>query len=227
MTKVKALSLLERLARLDSAALSDALDRQGLSGVVEGVKPLTTEKTISGRVTTVKLARIADLPADKPKRHLASSAIEAGDRDTIIVIENLTGENTACWGGTLSLAAVLRGIGGVVVEGFVRDLDEARGLDFAVYGRGSTPRASRGRIGEMGWNEPIMLGNVRIEAHDYILADQTGVAIIPVAHIEATLAIAEEIVAREALMAASLRAGHEVSVVMEASYESLLENNPR
>jgi 4-hydroxy-4-methyl-2-oxoglutarate aldolase len=72
-----------------------------------------------------------------------------------------------------------------------------------------------------------MLGNVRIEAHDYILADQTGVAIIPVAHIEATLAIAEEIVAREALMAASLRAGHEVSVVMEASYESLLENNPR
>jgi 4-hydroxy-4-methyl-2-oxoglutarate aldolase len=224
MDKPPSASILERLARLDSAALSDALDRQGIAGTVDGLIPMTFPQPISGRASTVKLAPLADMPGHQPKRHLASAAIEAADQDTIIIIENRTGERTACWGGTLSLAASLRGVRGVIVDGLARDIEEAKDLGFSVYARGSTPKASRGVIGEISWNERILLGTIPVHPGDYIVADTSGIVVIPYAEILKTLEIAEEIVAREALLAKRLRDGHKVSDVMGASYESLLKD---
>ena len=47
--------LLMRLARLDACALSDALDKLGLTGAVTGIQRLTTARRISGRVHTVRM----------------------------------------------------------------------------------------------------------------------------------------------------------------------------
>ena len=48
--------LIARLGRLDSCAVSDALDKLGLKGTVTGIHRLSTDRRISGRIVTVKLA---------------------------------------------------------------------------------------------------------------------------------------------------------------------------
>jgi regulator of RNase E activity RraA len=45
----------DRLKRLDTPAVSDALDRLEISGRVTHLRQLTTEQRIAGRVLTVKL----------------------------------------------------------------------------------------------------------------------------------------------------------------------------
>src|SRR5690242_18252568 len=134
---------LDRLACLDSCAVSDALDKLGLPGEVTGLQQLSAQRRIAGRVLTVKLDRAE---GRSNTRHLCTAAIEAAAPGDIIVIEQRTGLDAACWGGNLTIGAQMRGVAGVIVEGPARDIDDSRRLDFAVYARSATARTARGRI---------------------------------------------------------------------------------
>ena len=153
-----------RLGRLDACAVSDALDKLQLAGVVTGIQRLTTDRRISGRVVTVKLEKDDGRPA--ASRHLGTTAIEAAQAGDVIVLEQRTGIDAACWGGNLSLAAQLRGVAGVVIDGPARDADEARDYDFPVFARSATSRTARGRIVETGTNVPIIVGDVQVSPGD-------------------------------------------------------------
>ena len=83
---------------------------------------LSTSRRIVGRVLTVRLAAAGHAAS----RHLCSGAIEAGGAGPVIAVEHKSREDCAGWGGILSLAAKLRGIEGVIVEGACRDIDESR-----------------------------------------------------------------------------------------------------
>jgi regulator of RNase E activity RraA len=112
------------------------------------------------------------------------------------------------------------------LDGAARDLVEAEGLGFPVYARGAVQRAARGRVREIGWNVPVTVAGVGVEPGDLIIADTDGIDVIAKSHVEAVVAAAEAIVAREALMAEALRAGRPVSDVMGADYEALLRLRP-
>src|SRR5712691_12190347 len=103
----------ERLLRMDSCAVSDALDKLGLPGSVTGIPRVSTERRIAGRVLTVKLDRAE---GRQSTRHLCTAAIEAASADDIIVCEQRTGLDAACWGGNLTIGAKMRGVAGVIVE---------------------------------------------------------------------------------------------------------------
>ena len=66
------------------------------------------------------------------------------------------------------------------------------------------------------------MGDITVRDGDYLIADNSGVIFIAAAHIEAVLATAEQIVAREAAMAKALLAGQPITQVMGASYEHML-----
>jgi regulator of RNase E activity RraA len=210
-----------RLGRLDSCAISDALDKLGLPASVTGIHRFSTERRISGRVVTVTLAAAAGRPPTS--RHLCTAAIEAARPGDIIVIEQRTGLDAASWGGNLSIGAQVRGVAGVIVEGPVRDVDDSRRLDFPVFARTHTARTARGRIVEVATNEPITVGDVTASPGDYVVADGSGVAFIPQSEAARVLEAAETIVAREEAMAAAIRAGTPISQVMGANYEQMLK----
>lgn len=210
-----------RLARLDSCAISDALDKLGLPASVSGIHRFSTERRIAGRVVTVTLAAAAGRPATS--RHLCTAAIEAAQPGDIIVVEQRTGLDAASWGGNLSIGAQVRGVKGVIVEGPVRDVDDSRRLDFPVFARTHTARTARGRIIEVATNEPITVGEVTVSPGDYVVADGSGVAFISQSEITRVLGAAEGIVAREEAMAAAIRAGTPISQVMGANYEQMLK----
>ncbi|HYZ16086.1 MAG TPA: RraA family protein, partial [Candidatus Acidoferrum sp.] len=215
--------IVARLARLDACVLSDALDALGMPGTVTGLPQRASARRIAGRCITVKLVPKDDAPPhDGAPRHLCSTAVEAGGPGTVIVVEQRTGIEAGSWGGILSLAAKLRGIEGVIAEGPVRDIDEAREYEFPVFARALTAFTARGRLAEAATNVRVEVGAVSVEPGDYVLADNSAVVFVRAAEIERVLATAERLAAREAAMAKVLLAGERVSVVMGANYESML-----
>lgn len=220
--RMSADAIAARLARLDACAVSDALDQLGLPASITGLKALSVHRRISGRVTTVRLAAGKSPPGAAP-RHLCTAAIDASAPGAVIVVEQRTGIECAGWGGILSNAARGRALAGVIVEGLARDIDEAADIGFPVYGRGATARTARGRIHEAETGGQIQVGDLAVSDGDYVVADSSGAAFIPLEHINAVVAAAERIAAREAIMTKSVLAGQAVSDVMGADYEHLLE----
>lgn len=212
-----------RLGRLDCCAVSDAMDKLGLKGGVSGLGQMSSSRRIAGRVVTYRLVPAAEAPPiSGSPRHLGTTAVEACQPGDVIVVEQRTGIDAGSWGGILSLSAKLRGIGGVIADGPVRDIDEARGYDFPVYARSLTARTARGRVAEAQTNGPVTVGDVRVLPGDYVIADASGVVFIPAAEVERVLASAEMIAGREAAMARALLAGRPVSEVMGSDYEHML-----
>ena len=212
--------LLKRLSRLDSCAVSDALDKLGLKGSITGLERLATDQRIVGRVLTVRLEAAE---GRSNTRHLCSAAIEAATAGDIIVVEQRTGLDAASWGGNLSIGAQVKGVRGVIVEGPVRDVDDSRRLDFPVFARSHTARTARGRIIETATNQPILVGDVTVHPGDVVIADGSAVVFVAQGDFERVLETAEQIMAKEDLMAQALRAGTPIGQVMGANYEQMLK----
>ena len=213
--------IVQRLGKLDTPGVSDALDRLDLPGRVIHLRRLTTEKRVAGRVLTVKLGTGEAL--NGPVRHLCTAAVEAAGPGDVLVIEQSSGIDAAGWGGTLSNGAWARGIEGVICDGPVRDVDESRDLDFPVFAERATPATARGRIVEEAFNEPVTVGDHTVSPGDYVLADGSGICFLAQNKAEEILATAEIIAKREALMTKDVLAGKPISEVMGADYEKMLD----
>jgi 4-hydroxy-4-methyl-2-oxoglutarate aldolase len=216
-------TLAARLARLDTCGVSDALDRLGIDGAVLGLKPMWPCPRIAGTVITVRLRKAE--PGEHAPRHLGTAAIEAGGPGSVIVIEHHDRQDAAGWGGILSLAARLKGIEGVIVDGTCRDVDDSRDAGFPVYARAATPMTARGRVLEASMGEPIDVGGLSVKAGDYVIADWSGAVFFSAERAEEVISTAESLAAREAAMADAVRAGRSVVEVMGANYESMLGQN--
>lgn len=213
--------LAARLLRLDTPAVSDAIDRLGLTGRVTGLHRVSTDRRIAGRVLTVKLG--TGKPADGPPRHLCTAAVEAASPGDILVIEQRSGVEAAGWGGILSNAAKVREIAGVIVDGPARDIDESRELDFPVFARSVVPTTARGRIVELDSGTPVQVGSVTVKPGDFVIADGSGIVFLAADRAAEIIETAEAIAAREAAMTKAVLAGEPVSQVMGADYEHMLK----
>ncbi|WP_153101866.1 RraA family protein [Paraburkholderia hayleyella] len=228
-----------RLKRLDCCAVSDALDKLGLAGTVTGLPQRSGTQRIAGRAVTVKLieakahaaaqaaqaANVTGGSVSTAPRHLGTTAIEFAGPGDVIVVEQHTGLDAGSWGGILSLGASLRGIEGVIADGPVRDIDEARQYGFPVFARALTAFTARNRVAEAGTNVPVSVGTVSVSPGDYVIADNSAVIFIAVQHIERVLTAAEHIAGKEAAMAKKLLNGVPIAQVMGADYEYMLANH--
>jgi 4-hydroxy-4-methyl-2-oxoglutarate aldolase len=210
-----------RLRRLDTCAVADAFDRLKLSGVVSGVPRQSGAGRIAGIAVTVKLD--TGSPPPGPPRHLGTTAIESAGPDNVIVVEQRSGVEAGCWGGLLTLGAKVRGIAGVVADGPVRDIDEARMYGFPIFTHAVTATTARGRVVERATNSPVTAWGVTVNPGDYVIADASAVIFIAAVDIERVLDVAESIAAREARMARAILAGVPISKVMGGDYESMLK----
>ena len=213
--------LIERLAKLDTPAVSDALDALALPGRVTGLQRLTTRRRIAGRVLTVKLG-VGEATAG-PSRHLCTQAVENASPGDILAIEQRSGIEAAGWGGILSNGASVKKVSGVIVDGPVRDIDESADLNFPVFARSAIPTTARGRIVEEAFNEPVTIGTVIVKPGDLALADGSGVCFLAADQAKRIIATAERIAKREKLMTDRVLTGEPISKVMGADYEQMLE----
>jgi regulator of RNase E activity RraA len=96
-------------------------------------------------------------------------------------------------------------------------------MGLPVYARVAVPVTARSRIIELDWNVPVEIAGIPVAPGDLIIADGSGVVVVPADQAEAVVAVAERIVAKERRMADDVRAGKPVSQVMGTDYETMLD----
>jgi 4-hydroxy-4-methyl-2-oxoglutarate aldolase len=216
--------LVDRLAALDTCAVSDALERHGLQGALLGLQQVGADRPAAGRAVTVDLGPAG---VNQPMRHLGTAAVDASGPGQVIIVANRGRIDCAAWGGLLSIAAALRGIEGVVVDGACRDVHEALAVGLPVSARAAVPVTARGRVVELGWGAPVVVGTVMVAPGDLVLSDRNGVVVVPEGAADDVVETATEIHAHEAAMATALRDGRPVSEVMGRPYETLIDAGAR
>jgi 4-hydroxy-4-methyl-2-oxoglutarate aldolase len=211
--------LVEALGAYDTCTISDAAERVGVTGVLAGLRRQTTAQRVAGVAVTVQLGPAG---TETPAFHLGARAIEAGDAHSVIVVG---GGSTQCagWGGLLARAAGAKGVRGVVVDGLVRDVDEAQELGFPMFSKGVTPVTARRRLVEVSSQQPVTIAGVTVAPGDFVLADGSGVVVVAASDVERVLEAADQIAQREADMVARLDRGDPPSQVMDRTYETMVE----
>lgn len=214
--------LVSRLGALDTPVVSDALDSLGVRGVVRGVPCQSGSARIAGRAVTVRLVPVEDAPKPAPgaaPRHLCTAAVASSGPGDVVVISHPGGE-MAGWGGVLSLAAHRQGIAGTLLDGPCRDIDESRELGYPVFAPSVTPITARGRIAEAAWGESITFAGIDVALGDLVLADGSGIVVLPAVRAEEIVTLAESLAVRESAMAERVREGVPITEVMGATYEN-------
>ena len=162
------------------------------------LRPLAPGMALAGTALPVTCR-----PGDNLALHLAIAAARPGD---VLVVDYAGSLSSGPFGEIMALAAALRGIAGLVIDGAVRDSAQIAAMGFPVFCLGlnirGTTKTHPGLIGA-----PVTLGGTRILAGDIILADADAVVCLPAADLPPALAAAKARTAREAVMMDRLRAG--------------------
>jgi 4-hydroxy-4-methyl-2-oxoglutarate aldolase len=204
---------------LDSCAVSDALDRLGYNGVVSGIRYLGGNARIVGRAVTVELGPAAQRMSSS--LHLGVAAIEEATAGDVIVIAHRGRTDCAGWGGNLSRGALRKGVTGAVVDGASRDVAEAAAIGFPVFCRDATPRTARGRVCELSYQQPVIIGDVAVHPGDLVIADDCGVVFVRKDCEDSVAKAAAEIMAKESSISAAIDSGAPLRAVMGSDYERM------
>ncbi|MCD0501869.1 RraA family protein [Bordetella petrii] len=206
-----AISLLDRLASLDTNTVSDALDFLDLPGATYGLRPLWDCPKIVGRASTIQLGPKTNV---KPTVHLISPVIDAVVADDRILVIAGGIEGVSCWGDILANAAIAKRVRGSIIDGLSRDIDGSESVGYPVYGRGVTMISARNRVIQVDSGKPVQMAGVTVHEDDYVIADRCGTVFIPAARIEDVLDLGERIAARQDGMVTAVRTGRPVAEVM-------------
>jgi 4-hydroxy-4-methyl-2-oxoglutarate aldolase len=181
----------QRASKLDTTALSDALDRLGIPGQCLGIKPLDSRFRLTGRAFTLLYG-----PAGVPPGTVGDF-IDDVPEGNVIVIDNGGRENATVWGDILTMVAHRRNIAGSVIDGACRDTNLSRETGYPIFSRSYSMRTGKDRVQLEATNGPVNIGDARVLPGDILRGDGDGVVVIPQAHEDRLLTIAEEIDATE------------------------------
>jgi len=154
---------------LSSATLHEAAGRTGaLPSAIKAVSPVFR---IWGPALPVRCP-----PGDNLWIHRAIYAAAPGE---ILVVDVGGGYEFGYWGEILTCAAMARKLGGLVIDGGVRDLDRLVELGLPVFARTACIRGTvKDLAGAGAVGEPIVVGDVVVRRGDLVVGDTDGVVVV-------------------------------------------------
>jgi regulator of RNase E activity RraA len=163
-----------------------ALDQLGFSGTVPSVSlpPLKPGSRVVGPAITVRSLPEREVPYRYWQR---GEMTRLGEREAFflakkgdVVVIDGSSVYPASNLGSMSVALAARlGVSGVVVDGTVTGVDGIRSAAIPVWARGGTTITGHHRVETVEINGPIGIGGVRVEPGDVIVADESGVTVVP------------------------------------------------
>ena len=172
--------IVDRLARLPTATLANALDDVGkVINSPVSIRPVAPAMAFCGPAVTVEVVHGVAGTYSSADFRVGSMIDAAGSGDVIVV--SAQGARASIWGGMASLAAKVKGVAGLVVDGGVRDIDEMVEHGFPVFARHCVPTTGRTRLKVNAVNIPIVIDGVSVNPADIIVADSTGIVVVPFA----------------------------------------------
>ncbi|HVB09521.1 MAG TPA: RraA family protein [Bacillota bacterium] len=190
-------ALCERARSLATTNVADCMSRLY---VVRGLRPMgnPSEVKLCGPALTVRTG-----PSDNLFVNKALDAAQPGD---IVVVDCCGGRSHAYIGEIMARYAQSRGIGGLVIDGPVRDSAELSDLRLPVFAAGvSTTGPWKNGPGELAF--PICCGGVPVMPGDLVLGDADGIVIVPRADAVAVIEAAEDVHVSESTTFGDIEAG--------------------
>src|SRR5215831_14284703 len=187
--------VVEKFRGLASANLADAMGR--FNFMDPGIRA-RSGFPLCGRAVTV-LCR----PADNLMVHKALQIAEPGD---VVVVSTCGNTTSAVFGEMMCHTAAAKGLGGIIVDGAIRDVDGIKALEFPAFSRavcaGGCDKDGPGEI-----NIPIACGNTVVMPGDIVVGDAESVAVVPRDHATEVLERVEALRARERSRIAEIQRG--------------------
>lgn len=160
--------IIAKFKSIPSTCVADATN--GMSNMDTAIKPLKEEYVVCGRAFTVKM------PAGDNMQVLR--AIKEAQPGDILIIDSKGYTSRSAAGEFVVGLAKILGLGGMVVDGSIRDIINIKSLNFPVFCKGTTASASiKGGCGQI--SVAISCGGVNVRPGDVIIGDADGVVVVP------------------------------------------------
>ncbi len=215
------LDLVAQLRRLDTATVSDAMDRLGIAGQCAGIRPCADSFTLCGVAFTVRYA-----PADSPPGTVGDYLDDVAPGE-VVMLDNQGSSVGTVWGDILTESASIREIAGTVIDGLCRDVSLCRSLGYPVFSRGWWMRTGKDRVQVESVGAPITIGGVRVRAGDLVLGDSDGIVALPSSRAGEIVDTAQEIHAAEEGIRSMIRTGATVREARAAFGYHALQSRAR
>jgi 4-hydroxy-4-methyl-2-oxoglutarate aldolase len=207
-----------RASKLDTATLSDALDKLSIAGQCLGIKPLDQKgKEMTGRAYTLAYAPVGD------PQGTVGDFIDDVPEGQVVVIDNGGRPDATVWGDILTFCADKRGLAGTVIDGACRDTHLALKLGYPMYSRSYSMRTGKDRVQLEAVQVVVTIGESRIVPGDIIRGDSDGVIVIPQARENEVLDTAEAIDLAEARIREAIAGGMRLDEARQAQSYHMLQ----
>lgn len=199
---------LDQLKAYGACVVSDAM--KGFNTMDDSIFPIAPGSAVCGCAITVRLR-----PGDNLMLHRAIESAQPGD---ILVLDTCGSRRHAVIGSMMCCAAFGKGIGGLVIDGAVRDVEELRRHGYPVFAAAIVPNTGDSE-GPGQLNHPISCGSVPVHAGDIIVADDNGVTVVPRDWLDLVLENCEKRVQHERQRMAEISQGQVTAAAVLAKLE--------
>ncbi|MFN7220162.1 MAG: RraA family protein, partial [Burkholderiales bacterium] len=107
--------------------------------------------------------------------------------------DNAGRTNCTVWGDIMTTLASKKGLAGTVIDGVCRDVPTIRALHYPIFARGVYMMTGKDRVELESVNQPVSISERQVRPGDIVMADDSGVVIVPAAQERAVLRVAQEI----------------------------------
>ncbi|UKJ74168.1 RraA family protein [Azospirillum brasilense] len=204
--------MLEIWKTVPSSIASDVQNR--CQSMDARIKPCAPGMRICGQARTA-----VSMPGDNSMLLTACSLAEPGE---VVVVAGAGLEEVALAGEWVVRGCKSRGLGGLVIDGSVRDLQEIRTIGFPVFAKGSVPRGPHKAFGGK-MDVPAGVGGMVVNPGDLIIGDDDGVTVVPLAVMDEVLRRCLELMAKEKVWSQQLDAGKSLMEVLGVPEPEIVE----
>lgn len=186
----------QRYMNLFTGAVNDVLRfkyKMHASALPSDYLPLRDDMVLAGQAFTIKGG--PDITTDG-EFEMRAEMLEALHEDSIVVWDCTGDRVTAQWGEVMTMAAILAGCRGAVVNG-IRDTNGILRQGFPVFHKYRCSTGMLGRFRMYHYQRPILMGELVVQPGDWIFGDIDGVLAIPQAIAYDVLVAAEQILNKE------------------------------
>jgi regulator of RNase E activity RraA len=190
-------------------ASSNVADAMGRFGFMDPGIQSRSGLPLCGLAITVNVR-----PGDNLMVHKALQLAEPGD---IVVVSTNGNTTSAVFGELMCRTASARGLGGLVVDGAIRDVEGITVLGFPAFSRTVTPGGcDKDGPGEI--NAPVSCGGVAVHPGDIVIGDRDGIVVVRRADAAEVLDLVRALVKNEERRVAEIQSGN----VFKADIDEIL-----
>ncbi|WP_434752334.1 RraA family protein [Paenibacillus amylolyticus] len=187
---------------ISTACISDALDTFGINGGLEGLKPLSSGMALAGPAYTLQYEPIAEGEVAQ-----AGEFIDEVPEGCVVVIANGGRQYCTVWGDLLTHFAKIKGLRGTVIDGCCRDVTSILQTGYPLFSLSSYMKSGKNRVKLVAKQEPVTINNIVVCPGDIVVADDSGVIVIPKDMVEQVFQRVKEIEAMEEQILLDLQNG--------------------